>query len=68
MPDNITIAHAHTWHCKKMRRWGELFNESAALSLCPFWPAYIINMCGYDYRKGQDSGLCSIFPRHQNRH
>jgi hypothetical protein len=23
------------------------------LSLYPFWPGYIINMSGYDFRKGQ---------------
>jgi hypothetical protein len=34
---------------------GELSNGSAALPLYPFWPGYIINMSGYDFRKGQVS-------------
>jgi hypothetical protein len=49
----ITIAPARTWRYKRMRPCGELFNGLAALPLYPFWPGYIINMSGYDFRKGQ---------------
>ena len=49
----ITIAPVRTWRYKRMRPCGELFNGLAALSLYPFWPGYIINMSGYDFRKGQ---------------
>ena len=49
---HITIEHVRTWHYKKMRHRGELSNGSAALLLYPFWQGYIINMSGYDFRKG----------------
>jgi hypothetical protein len=42
-----------------LRPCGELFNGLAALPLYPFWPGYIINMSGYDFRKGQGP------PRHK---
>jgi hypothetical protein len=53
----ITIAPVRTWRYKRMSPCGELFNGLAALSLYPFWPGYIINMSGYDFRKGQRQNL-----------
>ena len=49
---HITIEPARTWPYKRMRHCGELSSASAALSLYPFWLGCIINMSGYDFRKG----------------
>jgi len=42
---------------KRMRHRGELSTASAALSLYQFWLGYIINMYGYDFRKGQPTSF-----------
>ena len=49
----ITINRAHTWHYRKIRRCVERSNGPATLSPRPFWPGYIIDTSGYDFRKGQ---------------
>ena len=41
------------FHCRKMRRWVERSNGMAPLPPCPFWRGCIIDMRGYDFRKGQ---------------
>jgi hypothetical protein len=45
--ENLFLRH------KRMRHCGELSNGLAASSPYPFWPGYIINMSGHDFRKGQ---------------
>ena len=50
---HITIRLARIWLYAKMRPYGEPSNGLAALSPSPFWPGYITNMSGYNFRKGQ---------------
>ena len=50
---HITIKLARIWLYTKMRHYGESSNGLAALSPSPFWPGYITNMSGYNFRKGQ---------------
>jgi transposase InsO family protein len=53
---DYTIVHVRTWLYRKMHPCGEPSNSLAALSPSPLWPGYIINMSGYDFRKGQQAG------------
>ena len=49
---HITIRLARIWLYTKMRPYGEPSNGLAELSPSPFWPGYITNMSGYNFRKG----------------
>src|SRR5439155_17737292 len=50
----ITIRRARTWHYRKMRPCIEQSNGPVSLSPSQSWPDCIINMFGYDFRKGQE--------------
>jgi hypothetical protein len=49
----ITIKHAHTGRFAKTRHCGGRSDGRVTLSLSQSWVDYIMNMCGYDFRKGQ---------------
>jgi hypothetical protein len=49
----ITIKRAPTWHYSKMRRCIDQSSDLAPLSPFRSWLDCIINMSGYDFRKGQ---------------
>src|SRR6187401_3386241 len=49
----ITIKRGRTLHCRKMRLCIEPSSDLEPLSASRYWPDYIINTFGYDFRKGQ---------------
>jgi hypothetical protein len=49
----ITIRRARTWHCRKMRPCTEQSNGLVLLLPFRSWPGCIMNMPGYNFRKGQ---------------
>jgi hypothetical protein len=55
----ITIKRARIWLCIKIARSDGRSNGSEGSRLCPIWPGYIINISGYDFRKGQRAAVIS---------